>query len=154
MGWRDNENFKIGEMYYLRTQNSIVAIPRTKISYVSESFEHQPLLLVGAAVLIVSIFLGDAVPSFVILLVTIGIDRSTYSIIAGILASLMVLGYFISRRVGIRVASGGGNIFVVLPGKRRQEVFDRIMVDLLTSDAPISQTFEPSLESMERAIST
>ena len=125
------EGLHIGDLYSLRANNSTELIPRNKISYVSAKYTSRPVLaVIGTFLLIVAAasYLEPSIRLSVMQLIGSGPAEAVFW--PAITGALFILWYFMSRRVGILIASSGGQIFVETRGRGRFELLERIRADL------------------------
>jgi len=119
------DGFQIGDIYLLKIKNTTELIPRRTISYVSAKYQSNPILLVIAGLFVVFGLYAAYNQNF-----SLG-QNSALGIFAPIvIATLLVVAYFSSRRVGIVVASSGGRLFIETRGRHRLALLERIHSDL------------------------
>lgn len=107
----------IGEIYSLVDGKDNELIPRRQISYVSAKYQSQPIYLILGAL---ALFYGLT-----------QLSGSSGAALLAILVGLgLIAGFFLTRKVGVIVASSGGRLFVQTRGRNRYELLERIYADL------------------------
>jgi hypothetical protein len=116
-------NLTLGDIYVLRAKNVTELIPRCKISYVSSRYSSYPVLLLFGGLALIAGLARIYGGGF-------GSDEARIGAVFGVVGVALIVGYFLSRRIGIVVASSGGKLFLQIRGKRRNALLDEIHADL------------------------
>lgn len=115
----DEDGLSVGEFYVYNEGSSTRIIPRSHISSVTADYRSRPALLVLGGV---AVALG--------LWLVFGSAATLQGLIAIVVGLALVAWFFTSRRVGIQIASSGGEIFIEVRGRRRFEMLEYIYADL------------------------
>jgi hypothetical protein len=112
----------LGDLYIVSSKKVTEIIPKSHISYVSASYNHHPaLILLGIILFLFGIF---------------GFENSNQNqalyILSIFFSAIFFVTYFVSRKVGIVIASSGGKIFVETRGRHRSALIDKIRENLST----------------------
>ena len=127
----EEEGFRIGDIYSLTAKKKTELIPRHAISFVSAKYESSPVLLV-LGILLIILGLLSAYDRDLLFATQRAVGwRGTTGIWGPMLVGALLVGaYFLSRRVGIVVASSGGRLFVETRGRHRSALLGKIYSDL------------------------